>query len=320
MPITVIVRSGDAEDARLTFDGTQRVVIGRGAGSDIRLPDKSVSHRHASLRASGGDFVLVDEGSTNGTFVGVERVAPHTSRPVRSGDTVRVGRLLLVLQIDHGPSTRDVAGATRDLALALVARAMAAGGTDRSPRVRVAEGADAGSVLVLAEEDRDYLVGRAAHCDLALADADTSREHTAVARRNGVVVVRDLGAKNGTWLAGGRLAASQELPWRASQSVQVGRTVLMLEEPLGLALAELEGAPDEVIVEAAASMPQATLPAASPASSAHSGVAPGSVSAPGPRHRPLLAMRWTPADIAVMGAALCILVASLIGLLWLLRR
>jgi pSer/pThr/pTyr-binding forkhead associated (FHA) protein len=320
MPITVIVRSGDAEDARLTFDGTQRVVIGRGAGSDIRLPDKSVSHRHASLRASGGDFVLVDEGSTNGTFVGLERVAPHTSRPVRSGDTVRVGRLSLVLQIDHGPSTRDVAGATRDLALALVARAMAAGGTDRSPRVRVAEGADAGSVLVLAQEDHDYVVGRAAHCDLPLADVDTSREHTAVARRNGVVVVRDLGAKNGTWLAGGRLAATQEVPWRASQLVQVGRTVLVLEEPLGLALAELESAPDEVFVPPAASLsPAAALSAASPASP-HSGIGPVSTPKPAPGNRPFLAIRWSPADIAVMGAALCILVASLIGLLWLLRR
>lgn len=39
MAITVIVRSEGGSDTRLTFDGMQRVVIGRGAGSDVRLPD-----------------------------------------------------------------------------------------------------------------------------------------------------------------------------------------------------------------------------------------------------------------------------------------
>src|SRR5580693_7280588 len=121
MPLTVIVRS--AEGARMTFDATQRVVIGRGAGSDVRLPDASVSLRHASLRAQGADFVVVDEGSTNGTFVGSVRVAAQTSRIVRSGDRVRVGRAWLEIRIDLAPITRDVAAATRDIALALVSRA-----------------------------------------------------------------------------------------------------------------------------------------------------------------------------------------------------
>src|SRR5580704_18120530 len=108
MPITIIVRHGAGEDTRLTFDGTQRVVIGRGAGSDIRLPDASVSHRHASLRAQGSDFVVVDEGSTNGTFVGFVRIAARTSRVVRSGDKVRVGRIWIEVRMDQSPVTRDV--------------------------------------------------------------------------------------------------------------------------------------------------------------------------------------------------------------------
>src|SRR5580700_9850795 len=102
MAIAVLVRSSASETVRLTFDGTQRVVIGRGAGSDVRLPDPSVSHRHATLQAQGADFVVVDEGSTNGTFVGDVRVAPRTSRLVRSGDRVRVGRLWLELRLEPG--------------------------------------------------------------------------------------------------------------------------------------------------------------------------------------------------------------------------
>ena len=73
MPVTVLVRSASADrDQReaagahgsaaapsLTFDGP-RVVIGRGQGSDVRLPDPSVSTRHATIRAQGTEYAIVD--------------------------------------------------------------------------------------------------------------------------------------------------------------------------------------------------------------------------------------------------------------------
>src|SRR5208282_5290115 len=105
MPITVIVRPASGTESRLTFDGTQRIVLGRGAGCDVRLPDLTVSVRHASLRAQGADFVVVDEGSANGTFVGGVRVAPRTSRIVRAGDLVRLGRVWVELHFDPTPVT-----------------------------------------------------------------------------------------------------------------------------------------------------------------------------------------------------------------------
>ena len=107
MAITVLVRTAGSNNVRLTFDGTQRVVIGRGAGSDVRLPDPTVSHRHATLQAQGADFVVVDEGSTNGTFVGGVRIAPRTSRVLRSGDMMRVGKLWLELRVEPGSGSRS---------------------------------------------------------------------------------------------------------------------------------------------------------------------------------------------------------------------
>ena len=239
MPITVIVRCGDGEESRLTFDGIQGVVIGRGASSDVRLPDASVSHRHASLRANGADLILVDEGSTNGTFVGGVRVASRTSRLVRSGDLVRVGRVWLELRIEQHPVTRDLAMATRDLALLLVSRAMARAGEDRTVRLRVVEGIDREAVVGLETEGHSYLVGRAPHCDLPLSDTDASREHVRVIRRDLQVTVRDLGAKNGTWIAETRLVEGRETVWRPAQMMRIGRTVLALEEPVNDALAEI---------------------------------------------------------------------------------
>ena len=327
MAITVIVRHGDGDDTRLTFDGTQRVVIGRGAGSDVRLPDPSVSHRHASLRAQGADFAVVDEGSTNGTYVGAVRIAPRTSRVVRSGDKVRVGRVWLELRMDQSPVTRDVAAATRDLALAFVSQAMAALGTDRTPKVRVVEGRDQGALLALQQEERVYVVGRAPHCDLALSDTDCSRAHVHVVVRAGTVFVLDQGAKNGTFVGDVRVPADRPVQWRPANMIRIGRTVLALEEPLTHALAEIEQAPDEALrADDDVSPPADPLAATSSAesaggvSAAPASAAPVQPTAPSSTAKHLKERgRWSVADLLVMAAAVSVLALSLAGLVWLLR-
>jgi pSer/pThr/pTyr-binding forkhead associated (FHA) protein len=330
MPITVIVRSATGNEIRLTFDGVQRVVLGRGTSCEVRLPDVSVSHRHASLQARGADFVLIDEGSTNGTFVGGVRVAPRTSRIVRSGDMVRLGRVWIEVRIGQAPVTRDLAAATRDLALAFVSDALAAVGTDQTTRIRVVEGRDQGATLPLVEDGRVYVVGRGATCDLPLADPDASREHAGVVRRGTVVWARDLGAKNGTWLGETRIAPNGEAAWRPAQMAQIGRTVLALEEPVSLALARLESAADEPMSEAEAVAPppppsihEAPLPAtqASPGAERESRGAAAVVAPPVPSPQPAARSRarWSAADLAVMGAAVGVLALSIACLIWLLK-
>ncbi len=330
MALTVVVLS--AAGARLTFDGTQRVVIGRGAGSDVRLPDASVSLRHASLRAQGSEFVVVDEGSTNGTFVGSVRVAAQTSRIVRPGDRVRVGRAWLEIRIDLAPITRDVAAATRDIALALVSRALDARGGDRTTKVRVVEGPDQGAELALVEEGTPYVLGRGAHCALPLADPDVSREHLRVERRGVLVWLRDAGTKNGTWLGEASAPANEEVAWRPPTMVRVGRTVLALFEPLSVALAAIEGAADETLDPAVGAPPPepaqdepapragATTP--SSASTQRHGEPAGPVagaSRPPSRPLPKKGPGWSVTDALVMGAAVGVLALSLAGLVWLLR-
>jgi pSer/pThr/pTyr-binding forkhead associated (FHA) protein len=324
MPITVLVRSPAGGEVRLTFDGTQSVVLGRGASCDVRLPDPSVSHRHASLRAQGTDFVVLDEGSTNGTFVGGIRVAPRTSRIVRSGDMARLGRVWIELLLDQSPVTRDVGAATRDMALALVSQALAAVGVDPTATLRVVEGRDQGVVLALAQEGRVYTLGRGAECDVPLADADASREHTQVVRRGAVITVRDLGSKNGTWLGESPVPADREVVWRPALMVRIGRTVLALEEPVGDALARIEDAPDERMpAQEGVPSPPVPAPTAEPARSialepggaAPMAVVPSRAETAGKRSR----TGWSAADMMVMAAAIGVLALSIAGLVWLLR-
>jgi predicted component of type VI protein secretion system len=84
----------DAHDRQqvLTLrDGWQKVTIGRGPSCDVGLPwDSEVSRVHAELVRIGDDWAVVDDGlSTNGTFVGGERI--ERRRRLRDGDELRCG-------------------------------------------------------------------------------------------------------------------------------------------------------------------------------------------------------------------------------------
>jgi two-component system cell cycle response regulator len=68
------------------------VRIGRSEGADIRLDDDGISRLHCSLEARGGDAIVRDLDSHNGTFVGGERI---TERKLVDGDRVQIGADLI---------------------------------------------------------------------------------------------------------------------------------------------------------------------------------------------------------------------------------
>jgi pSer/pThr/pTyr-binding forkhead associated (FHA) protein len=311
MPLTVLLAGLD--ERALTFDGA-RVVIGRGAGCDVRLPDTSVSHRHASVRANGGVYSLVDEGSANGTFVGKTRLPPQVPHTLRSGDRVRVGKVWLELRTDQQPATVDLGLATRELALSLVSRRLQAQGKDVTARVLVVEGRTAGAELALAEEERAYVAGHGDGIDLPLDADDASPESLRVTRRGSVVTVRDLGTANGMFLGDALMRPGVDVIWKPQAELRVGRTILALREPLADALAELEAAPDEPLAAAdVPPFPEETPPAPPVAASEPE---PKPVTAPPPKPR---RPRVTTTDVLVMLLALLVICASIAGLTWLLK-
>jgi pSer/pThr/pTyr-binding forkhead associated (FHA) protein len=332
MPITVVVRSASpaerseaaARPPSLTFDGP-RVVIGRSAGCDVRLPDPSVSLRHASIRASGSDYAIVDEGSTNGTFLGGVQLLPQTPRMLKSGDLLRVGRVWLEVAIGQRPATPDLGLATRDFALALVRDAMAAVGDDTIAKVLVLEGPDSGSTLRLVDEGRAYVIGRAEQCDLPLADTDASREHALVVRRGSQILLRDAQSHNGVMLGDQMLIPDRDTIWRAPTMARIGHSVLAVEEPVSIALAALEAAADEEIPEGAEPPPPKSqeAPAVSSTSRGADGVAAPIVelarAEPPPAAARPKGRAWTVTDLIVVTVALAVIGASVAGLIWVLR-
>jgi hypothetical protein len=82
------VQSGPTAGQTFTIQDYPQT-IGRGAGSDIVIPDKTLSRQHARIQATDRGCVVEDLGSTNGTFVNGQRITSPTL--VRPGDTLQVG-------------------------------------------------------------------------------------------------------------------------------------------------------------------------------------------------------------------------------------
>jgi hypothetical protein len=72
----------------------RQTVLGRGVDADLRLDDPSVSRRHAEVVLSDPPQ-LIDLGSTNGTFVGGERI---TSAELFDGAKISLGSLTVVFR------------------------------------------------------------------------------------------------------------------------------------------------------------------------------------------------------------------------------
>ncbi len=77
--------------------------IGRDTGNDIVIPVKQISRRHARLHCDDQGCVLVDEHSTNGTFVNGARIPPETPWPLHPGDVLRLGPVQLLVALPAQP-------------------------------------------------------------------------------------------------------------------------------------------------------------------------------------------------------------------------
>jgi pSer/pThr/pTyr-binding forkhead associated (FHA) protein len=71
--------------------------IGRDEEADFQPPSDLASRRHCVLHFSGGEIVVEDLGSRNGTFVNGERVEGKQS--AGHGSSLRIGRLLFELVV-----------------------------------------------------------------------------------------------------------------------------------------------------------------------------------------------------------------------------
>lgn len=191
-----------------------RTVIGRKFG-DILLRDSRVSASHLAIEFRGDHFVAVDLGSSNGTFLGKERIRDTRLEPE---DELRLGSTGLTLRFDPVVAAKLSSQMVTDTASdegglsALIQRELFKEGANRDETIvvktaadqkkkivlEILEGPDRGKRLTFAKPK--ITIGRI-KADLNLKDPDASRKHALIETdESGKVFLRDLASTNGTFL------------------------------------------------------------------------------------------------------------------------
>jgi hypothetical protein len=100
--LTVVIPSSGR---RIQLDLSQEIAVGRTDPANDHYPGLDltedqgsalgVSRMHATIQPSPEGVLLVDAGSANGTYLNGYHLPPQLPYPLRSGDEVRFGRLLV---------------------------------------------------------------------------------------------------------------------------------------------------------------------------------------------------------------------------------
>lgn len=333
MALSLRLRSGEVDpEPELPFDAA-RVVIGRAPGCDLQLPDPSVSQRHATIRQRGSDYVVVDEGSENGTFVGKTRLPRHAPHKLEHGDLLRFGRVWVEVRLGLAEHVIEVQ-ASRELARRLVDAALEADGKPRGMTV-CAEGTDLS--LSLLEPRRPYLVGSKKGSDLKLTAAPDVPSRSLELRRQADQLWVTLQKGASATLGELSLVEGQRTAWPKGATLTIGGTPLTLSDPTAQMLERLEREATERLAEDAPIDPPSGSEEADEQDAeaggeddseedwgeeeedegASAGAAPGAAAPPAVPRRSSGARSWTKVDAIVFFLAIGVLGLSLWAIRWL---
>ncbi len=221
-----------------------RILIGRGAGADVRLPHASVSIRHATIEQRNGRYVIIDHGTTNGTLIQGVRIVPERPKVLRDGDPIAIGAFVLVWKEGVPISSSPTLERTASLARRLL-RGVMGPNAPEGARITVTNGSDQGRTLAIPPPPARLLIGRGETCDLPLADADASREHVELIVDLDGVIARDRSSKNGL-LINQRRVHERRLCDR--DELLIGSTLIVFDDPADSAVIAAEIGPDIVII------------------------------------------------------------------------
>src|SRR5450631_881662 len=102
MKISLMVLSaGKAAGKALPINAAQ-FIIGRDPQCNLRPASAMISKRHCAILVKGGQVLLRDFESTNGTFVNDEQIKGEV--PLKDGDVLRLGPLSFKVVIEGMPA------------------------------------------------------------------------------------------------------------------------------------------------------------------------------------------------------------------------
>lgn len=92
--LRITLKLNDIEVRKIETN-SETFTIGRGSDNDLQIDNLAVSKDHARLKLEKDGYVLYDMKSTNGTYLGKEKISSHT---LKHGDVVTIGKHTLTFE------------------------------------------------------------------------------------------------------------------------------------------------------------------------------------------------------------------------------
>ena len=198
----------DAQGERRVPLTGERFTMGRSATNDLVLRDTNISSRHAHIERRGTNLMIVDDNSTNGTFLNGNRV---TAAALIPGGILTIGdtRITLEAPVVRAPGLPPAA-----LPPSLPytgGNGSTAGGIAPELRTSLAAVPSVVPVAITSLQlEKDVVtIGRDADNDVPLPNPQVSRHHARLRRSGTAHVIEDLGSTNGTFVNGQRITNKQ---------------------------------------------------------------------------------------------------------------
>ncbi len=237
---------GGSVAAKLTLpDGTvfelpEGVFCAGRIEADVTIPDAYMSRSHAEIRIENGGIGITDLGSTNGTFVNGNRLAPGEIYALHPGDVLTLGKTVVKWEVfQHGetpaesaPSEPDSPDSDSGIDSDFDTKADSA-----PPEVEPTEFESrplSGWALVCTNRDHPPIelwegsqtLGRsAAKSDRVIAgDSFVSGRHAEIETGEDGVYISDLGSTNGTIVNGALASPGERMLLLENAAVAIGET------------------------------------------------------------------------------------------------
>ena len=208
--------------------------IGRDAASaSLVIAHPAVSGRHATVMMD--RMMVVDHGSTSGTYVGGQRIAPNQPVPLDPNGVVAfgpipvpVGLLGAWLQASAGGGApAPMAGGPGPMgappAVPPGGAAPEAGGGSRKHRTVIGE-------LTMDGAGSDVItIGRTPDNKIVLSHPQVSSKHARLVREGDKLFIEDLKSANGSFVRGQRIPPGQRVPVQNGEKVFIGPMPLLIQ-------------------------------------------------------------------------------------------
>lgn len=202
--------------------------IGRNPNSDLHIPDDLASRDHAIISESGGEFIIEDYQSKNGTTVNKQKI---TKTVLADGDEIQIGNTRILFSGQGQESSLDKPTDIGHLeATQINIDEVSSAQTDNlmhPPSQQLSllfmNGPKEGTVIPLGEM---LIIGRT-KSDLTLEDSKVSRQHANIQKRDDGYHFTDLNSSNGSYI--NELQVQNKILSR-DDIIKVGDTLLKVVE------------------------------------------------------------------------------------------